>query len=101
MAAKGPKEALGALIEGYDDGSPTIAPVGQFTPTPLGLYDLEGNVSEWCEDWMDRAKAQRVVRGGSWQDGQRHLALSFRNQFPPAFIGFSTGFRVVLAQAVK
>jgi len=53
-------------IPGYSDGYPFTAPVGQFKATEEGLYDLSGNVWEWCWDPEVRAEQTGVLRGGSW-----------------------------------
>lgn len=83
-------------IRGYRDGYAASAPVGQFPPNKSGLYDLAGNVSEWCHDLYDTAigTSQRlkrdptgpkigsfhVVRGSSWRHGRiTELRLSFRD----------------------
>ena len=52
-------------MEGYADGFAT-APVMSFPPNELGIYDLEGNVWEWCEDWFNTQKKLHVLRGASW-----------------------------------
>ena len=53
-------------IEGYQDPFPFTAPVGSFELNHHGIKDLSGNVWEWCHDWYDEGKTDRVLRGGSW-----------------------------------
>jgi len=84
-------------LEGYDDGFPTTAPVMSFKPNNFGLYDLECNVREWAEDWWDNAKADRVLRGGCWNDYVRGYVLSSsRTHLPPGSRRSILGFRVVV-----
>jgi formylglycine-generating enzyme required for sulfatase activity len=88
------------VIEGYDDGFPTAAPVGSFKPNALGLYDLSGNAEEWCEDWYDASQKKRVLRGGSWVNhGPDSLFSSARGNIAPEARGVICGFRCVLAGA--
>ena len=67
-------------------------PVGQKQPNDLGIYDMSGNVWEWCEDWYDNDKTLRVVRGGSWGGDAEYCRVSFRYGIHPDrrynFIGF-------------
>ncbi len=94
--AKAPNGAT-QYLEDYDDGFPTTAPVMSFKPNKLGLYDLGGNVWEWCEDWYDNAQKDRVLRGGSWNHHDRGLLLSsIRNHPTPGSRNLSIGFRCVL-----
>ncbi len=68
-------------------------PVKSFEPNPWGLYQVHGNVWEWCEDlwhgnyngaaWVTGGSTIRVLRGGSWSDNPRALRLADRNVFLP------------------
>lgn len=83
---------------GCDDGYAQTAPVGRFAPTPPGVYDIAGNVSEWI-DGCARPDAtdcrERPFRGLSWRDdgGESNLARAGRS---PGDVGYVTvGFRLV------
>ncbi|HBJ83061.1 MAG TPA: hypothetical protein DDZ88_04140 [Verrucomicrobiales bacterium] len=84
-------------LENYHDGFPTTAPVMSFKPNQLGLFDLGGNVWEWCEDWYEKDRQVRVLRGGSWNiHAPDYMLSSCRGQSPPGFRNSISGFRVVL-----
>ena len=85
-------------LDGYDDSYPTTAPVMRFEPNQSGLYDLSGNVWEWCEDGWDRGNERRVIRGGSWTIGERgHLLSSGRDhRATGSRLNNGLGFRVVM-----
>jgi hypothetical protein len=86
------------FIAGYHDGYPRTAPVGSFAPNRQGLYDLEGNVAEWCEDLFDNIGTARTSRWGTWHIAKPDfLNLSARAGLPPTTRAAATGFRVVLA----
>ena len=63
-------------IPGYKDGELGIAPVGMFQADKLGLYDMSGNLWQWCEDWFDAAKSKHYGRGGCWTSSTQEKLLS-------------------------
>ncbi len=91
-----------AHMASYKDGYAWTAPVMSFTPNRLGLYDLGGNVLEWCDDWFNEKRTDRVVRGGSWFEVLRHGNLSSTRRHArdgetaPGNRDNRIGFRIVL-----
>ena len=87
-------------LEGYTDGYATTSPVGSFPANAFGLYDMGGNVWQWCEDWFDASQKYRVRRGASWIDPGRVVLLSGnRSYLEPVNRYNQTGFRCVLEPA--
>ena len=74
------------------------SPVGSFKANQYGLYDMGGDVWQWCEDWSDNEQTCRVLRGGSWYNGSPdRLLSSFRLDGTPGYrYSDIDGFRVVL-----
>jgi formylglycine-generating enzyme required for sulfatase activity len=86
------------VIKGYNDGWPRTSPVGAFAANRFGLYDMGGNVWQWCEDWYDSDQKSHVLRGGSWLDDRRaNLLLSCRGHGAPDFRGDERGIRCAVA----
>ena len=98
-ASKGLDRPPGAEVNDGGRGDQAwTCPVGSFAPNALGLYDLSGNVWEWCEDWYDTDQQHRVLRGGAWNCLVAELWLSsFRNLDAPTMRFGNFGFRCVLA----
>ncbi len=86
-----------------DDGYQFTAPVGSYLPNKYRIYDLAGNVWEWCEDVIKTYNglpvknyaSARVMRGGSFHNKENTLRTTWRNYDYPDNRYYNLGFRVV------
>ncbi|MDP1623281.1 MAG: formylglycine-generating enzyme family protein [Bacteroidales bacterium] len=86
--------------------------IGKKTPNELGIYDMSGNIEEWCADWYSDSYFKtspeknpagpghgtyRVLRGGSWRSGESRMTITFRNHELPFNNALVLGFRLALS----
>lgn len=97
-------------FQGYRDGYWGPAPAGSFAPNAFGLYDIDGNVSEWVQDcwhdsylraprdggaWVNPGCGSRVVRGGSWGSSPEQVRSAYRQGADANVRSGRVGFRVL------
>ena len=81
------------------DDYANTSPVGSFGTNKYGLYDMGGNVWQWCEDWYDKEKKWRVLRGASWENSYPYHLLSSSRDRTRTRRYVRYGFRVVVGSA--
>ena len=70
--------------------------VGIFPPNAFGLYDMHGNVNEWCNDNFDGDKDRKVIRGGYCQAAPSSCRSAARSSYISYQSSYSIGFRIVI-----
>lgn len=94
---------------GLMNGGHHVHPVMRKLPNELGLYDMTGNVSEWCQDWFGpynlatepdpkgpSVGEEKVLRGGSWDNCEDNRHTSYRLHRAPDYMFSDCGLRVVM-----
>ena len=96
----------------WENSDGSTHPIGQKRPNPWGLYDMHGNVWEWCLDWFGEYPATdltdpsgpaqgkiKVFRGGGWNNEVQFARSANRFMMAPASGIYFVGFRVALSQS--
>lgn len=98
--------------DGYGNAPDGTSAEGKKSPNAFGLYDMHGNVYEWCSDNYQPSYYatspvmnppggtdgdEKVIRGGSWEGAARHCRSANRNGFHPDSRGYLLGFRVAIS----
>ncbi len=104
-------DVLGSCGWYYSNSSSSVHSVGTKAPNELGIYDMSGNVREWCSDWFDyytnaaadnpqgpKKGIMKITRGGSWTSPATNCRNTFRHTNRPDEAVLDLGFRLVLAK---
>lgn len=91
----------------YPDGKAAKGPylgcttkVGSYAPNKLGLYDMHGNVWQWCSDLYEPGSLARVLRGGSWYNRGARCRSASRSWIEPVYWILNSGFRLAAVPEV-
>lgn len=117
-------DAIDSSFANYGNQKKHLTPVGTYEPNAYGIYDMAGNVWEYCLDEWDQnyyaksskdnpvagidpqgnylqTKTRRVIRGGSFQGSAINLRVSFRDSHPVNGAGIHVGFRCVIGTSKR
>ncbi len=105
------ENSLGNYVWYGDNAKKTTHNVGSKEPNKFGLYDITGNVCEWCSDWFSQdyysnspsgnpqgpaSGSDRVYRGGSWYDNAYYCRVALRVSGPSYYSEYGVGFRLAV-----
>ena len=101
--AAGKYSFIKKVVPDYNDGFVYTSPVGSFAANQFGLFDMGGNVFQWCEDRFNNDRNTHVLRGACFTaaDRNNHLLSSVRFHVGPATRADDRGFRCVIGPAAS
>ena len=89
-----PTNELSPKLANFNHQNDVTVKVGSYPPNKLGLYDMHGNVQQWCDDLEDPKGTERMTRGGNWAWASSECRAAARRGCPPSLRLNYCGFRV-------